>query len=306
MGGCESRVRTSVRGLVGWVALALLAVAPLAARPAQAQEVPILPDAITSTVLPTDAELDDSWARLLVRANPGPYHYLSYEVTARGPAGVVSQVRGFMGRGDVITRTELVPKAELRRLFGYFRDLGALAWPGVVAPAAPVQRAVTPLQTKAKGKAKRAAVAQTGLLEADRDPALGPARSSEPMVELSFRLGGQEKTVLLPSPLALADRRYARFVEVLRAMVMRVTGDIGYHAPLGAGDEKGYLFIDSQPSAEVSVDGTALGEATPILSYAVAPGVHMVVLENKRLGLRRETKVRVQAGLTTSVELELK
>lgn len=285
-----------------WWAIVAGVLACTAPRPVAADEAPWLPADMTATQLPSDAELDDSWARVLLRANPGPFHYLSYEVTVRGPAGVVSHVRGFMGRGDVVTRTELVPKAEVRRLFGYLRDLGALEWSGVQLPwSAPSP----PAPAKAKAKRGKAA-AQAGLLEAGRDPSLGPERSVEPVVEVSFRLGGREKTLLLPSPLTLADRRYARFIEVLRAVAIRATGEIGYHAPLGQGGTAGYLFIDSQPSAQVTVDGVTLTDTTPILAYAVAPGVHTVVLENKRLGLRRETKVRVQAGLTTSVELELK
>ena len=93
---------------------------------AHAAEPAVLPPEVTATQLPTDAELDGAWARVQLRANPGPFQYLAYELTSRGPAGVVSHVRGFMGRSDVVTRTELLTKTDLRRIMGYLRDLGAL------------------------------------------------------------------------------------------------------------------------------------------------------------------------------------
>lgn len=279
---------------------------------ASAAEPVALPAEITSAQLPSDAELADCWARVLLRANPGPFQYLAYEVTDRGAAGVVTQVRGFMGRSDVVTRTELLPKGELRRLFGYLRDLGALQLPAVLPreakPSEPAPIAAAPLgktapKTKAalKAKAKR-----SGILElAGWDYTLGPPQSAEPIYELSFRLGGRENTVLLASPFGHADGRYGRFIQVLRDLAVRSTGEIPYHPPLGSAGVAGYLFIDAVPSAVVTVDGTKLTDTTPIFAYAVAPGSHTVVLENTRLGLRREVKVKVQAGMTTSVQLEL-
>lgn len=269
-------------------------------------EPPLLPADVTGTQLPSDADLSDCWARVLLRANPGPFQYLAYEVTDRGPAGVVTQVRGFMGRSDVVTRTELLPKAELRRLFAYLRDQGALDLPTVLPRQAPVaEPAAAPPKGKPSRAKSKAAAQKTGILEAGWDYTLGPPRSAEPIYELSFRLAGRENTVLVPAPFGRADRRYARFIETLRALALRTTGEIPYHPPLGNAGVAGYLFIDSVPSASVSVDGTKLTDTTPIFAYAVAPGSHTVVLENARLSLRREVKVKVQAGMTTSVQLEL-
>ncbi len=257
---------------------------------AHAAEPAVLPPEVTATQLPTDAELDGAWARVQLRANPGPFQYLAYELTSRGPAGVVSHVRGFMGRSDVVTRTELLTKTDLRRIMGYLRDLGALKLPAVL-PA--------PLQPR---KPKPSAI---GVLDTASEATHGPDHSPVPVVELSFRLGDHECTVLVTDPDSQADRRYARFIELLRHVALHVAGPIAYEAPSGSAGQAGYLFIDSAPSAEVSVDGVPLGETTPVFAHAVAPGNHTIMLENKRLELRREVKVKVQAGLTTAVELEL-
>jgi hypothetical protein len=127
-----------------------------------------------------------------------------------------------------------------------------------------------------------------------------------PIVELSFRLGGRENSLLVADPFVLDDRRYAAFVQAVRELVIATVGDIGYPGPTGAEGQEGRLFIDSVPSAKVWVDGEALAEETPILSYTVAPGSHTIMLENTRLGLKREYKVKVQSGLTTSLEVELR
>lgn len=274
--------------------LALLLLWPV--RLAVAEEA-LLPAAVTATALPTDAELADCWARVQIKANPGPFQYLAYELTARGPAGVVSHVRGFMGRRDVDTRTELMTKRDLRRIMGYLRDMGALSWPAVVSPQV--------AKPAAKTKVKKGSPKNLGVLESADAAKQGPPSSDVPIFEFSFRLGGVENTVLVTDPEMLADRRYARYLELLRWVAYKTTGEIAYQSPAGTSGESGWIFIDSVPGAEVSVDGVKLADTTPILAYAVAPGNHTVVLENARLGLRREVKAKVQSGLTTSIEVEL-
>lgn len=255
-----------------------------------------LPGAASPTSLPSDAEMEESWARVLVRANPGPFQYVAYELTDRGAAGVASHVRGVMGRRDVWTQTELVPRETLRKTFAQLRDLGALDLPQLPIPGKEDKKVKKPAKAKG-GKAP---------LPEPEDPLAGPQVSDVPIYELSFRLGGKERTILVPEPYAQADRRYAEYIQTVRALVVSVARDIGYLAPTGRAGEEGYLFIDSVPSATVTVDGQKLPEPTPILALTIAPGSHTIVLENERLQLRREYKVKVQPGLTTSLEVDLR
>lgn len=257
------------------------------ALPAAAESPSPLPDAITSANLPTDAELEESWARVILRANPGPYQYLAYEVTTRGPAGVLSHVRGFVGRGDVISRTELVRKHDLRRLFGWLRDQGMLSMP---APPEP---------PPGKKKAKKVEPFDPV------NPHLGPIYSAVPVFDLSVRLAGKECTVLVADPFSQRERRYALLIRTLRQMAVAATGEIAYQPPSGVMGAQGYLVVDSAPSAEVTIDGVPTGESTPVLAWALAPGSHVVTLENKRLGLKRDVKVKIQAGQTSTLELML-
>lgn len=275
-----------------WLLTLVCLCAPGLARVAVADE-SVLPADMTSTVLPTDAELEDSWARVLLRANPGPYQYLAYEVTYRDHVGVVSHLRGFMGRTEVVSRTELLRGSDTRRLMGWLRDANMLDMPKPQLPPAAKSKLV-----RVKGKGKSAPTA-------DEEARTGPPSSTVPIYELSFRLGGRENTLLVAEPFAQADYRYALFIETLRRVATQAAGSIAYQPPSGSMGAQGFLFIDSVPSAEVTIDGVAIGESTPVLSWAVAPGSHTIVLENKRLGLKQQTKVRVQAGLTTSVEIPL-
>ncbi len=278
--------------------LGLLLAWPLAAHAAP----PVtLPAGATATQLPTDAELDEAWARVLLRANPGPFQYCAYEITARANAGVASHVRGVMGRKDPETRTELLSRQALRQVLGQLRDLGALA---LVHPPLPWRQPVVVPVKPLKGKAKARALADSVL--APPDPLWTPDTSDVPIYELSFRLAGKENTFLVVDPANQSDPRYAEFIRLVREFAISHAGEIGYHPPTGDEGRQGYLFVDSVPGAVVTVDGAPLEGETPILAYPVGAGSHTVVLENKLHKLTKEIKVLIHAGATTSVEIDLR
>jgi hypothetical protein len=260
-----------------------------------------LPNAVTTAQLPTDAELDESWARVLLRANPGPFQYCAYEITARGNAGVASHVRGVMGRKDAETRTELLSRQSLRVVMAQLRDLQILEAPHPELPwHKPQAQPAKPLKGKAKAKAAAEAVI------AAPDQLWTPDTSDVPVYELSFRFAGKENTFLVADPATQADPRYAEFIRIVRAFAIKSAGEIGYHAPTGDEGRQGYLFVDSVPGAIVTVDGAPLEGETPILAYPVAAGRHTVVLENKLHKLTKEIKVLIQPGVTTSVDIDLR
>jgi len=224
--------------------------------------------------------LQGAWARVFLRANPGPFQYVAYEITARGSAGVMSHLRGMMGRRDAVIRTELVSRDRLRAVFTELQRLNAA---GLRPPKRPVHVAKN----------------------AD-DDRRWPDRSSVPVYELSYRYAGVEHTVVVAAPYRSADPRYARFINVVRAAVVGRVGHIGYHGPTGAHGEAGYLHVDSVPTAKVFLDGVELPNKTPVLAFAARAGVHVLVLENKKHRLRRTYKVRIRAGRTTSLEVDLR
>ncbi|MCB9740539.1 MAG: NAD-binding protein [Deltaproteobacteria bacterium] len=262
----------------------VVAPAPVEAPPAKdtrtlAEKIPL------PTVLEDDGDapaaanadgLDGAAARVFLRANPGPFQYVAYEITARGSAGVVSHLRGMMGRRDAVIRTELISRDELRRIFARLRAEAADRLPD----APPLEGAT-------------------------KDHPL-PNQSPQPIYELSLRLGGKEQTVQVRDPMAADHGAYARFVRVVRAEVRAKVGDIAYHGPDAAEGASGYLFVDSVPSTDVYVDGEKLPERTPVLNWTLAPGQHTVRLVRTDKQIDKTYKIRIEAGLTSSVEVDLR
>ena len=228
----------------------------------------------------TDDGLDGSWARVFLRSNPGPYQYVAYEVSARGGAAVASHLRGMMGRRDAVIRTELVDRSLLRKVLDRLDAIGVAQMEP--PPASP-------------------------LLVADKQGVVvAPQQSALPIYELTWRRGGVERTMLVVDPYGQDDGIYARFIDIVRDEVQRAVGTIGYHGPDALGTAKGYLFIDSVPSADVWIDDEKLPERTPVLNWTLAPGVHRVRLHRPDLGLDKTSNVRIEAGMTTSLELDLR
>ena len=226
--------------------------------------------------------LDGAWARVFLRANPGPFQYVAYEISARGGAAVASHLRGTMGRRDAVIRTELVERSLLQRVLERLEAIGAAQL------------------EEAKGGAA---------LPRDKQGARQmPGTSALPIFELTYRRGDIERTVVVVDPLGLDNGIYARFIAIVRGEVIAAVGDIGLLGPdasLG-GSARGYLFIDSVPSADVYVDDEKLPERTPVLNWTLPPGVHRVRFRRDDLGIDRATTVRIEAGLTTSLELDLR
>jgi serine/threonine-protein kinase len=61
----------------------------------------------------------------------------------------------------------------------------------------------------------------------------------------------------------------------------------------------GYLNLDSEPWANVSLNGKALG-TTPLMHVALPPGKHVLTLSNPELGLSTSYAVEIQSGVVLS------
>jgi len=63
--------------------------------------------------------------------------------------------------------------------------------------------------------------------------------------------------------------------------------------------QPGYLNLDSEPWANVSLNGKALG-TTPLMHVALPPGKHVLTLSNPELGLSTSYAVEIQSGVVLS------
>ena len=237
------------------------------------------------------------WARVYVRANPGPFQYVAYELHARGSAAVASHLRGTLGRKDAVMRTELMSLPRFVAVRDRLRDLGA-AELGPLPPADP--HAVRVPEDGRRGPGCAAdpdgVEKKTGL----------PCRSARPIYELSWQDGERGWTAAIADPYSHPDARYARFIDVVRQATLDAAGRVAFHPPTRVEGGTGFLFIDSVPGARVFVDGVELDEGTPVLSYPTSPGSHTIKLVNDKHGLTRSYKVRVEPRRTTSLEVDLR
>jgi hypothetical protein len=76
-------------------------------------------------------------------------------------------------------------------------------------------------------------------------------------------------------------------------------------APASPPPQPGTLRIFSEPWAELSVDGKATGESTPIGELRLPPGAHRLRLTNPVLNVQREVDVTVREGETRVLQISL-
>ena len=74
--------------------------------------------------------------------------------------------------------------------------------------------------------------------------------------------------------------------------------------PITDPGSKGYLSINSNPWTAVTIDGKAVGN-TPLVNFKVPPGRHIVLMENRDLGVRRKRVVDVRPGETVRISENL-
>jgi hypothetical protein len=65
-----------------------------------------------------------------------------------------------------------------------------------------------------------------------------------------------------------------------------------------AAEDHGYLTINAQPVAQVTIDGRAAG-TTPIMRYALPPGAHEVTLTTES-GATRTITLEIVSGQLTA------
>ena len=82
-----------------------------------------------------------------------------------------------------------------------------------------------------------------------------------------------------------------------------VTIKAGEIIPLTVEPPNGRVSINAQPWAQVSIDGTVVGE-TPLANLTVSPGEHEILFRHPQLGERRETAI-IKSGAQTRISATL-
>jgi hypothetical protein len=81
---------------------------------------------------------------------------------------------------------------------------------------------------------------------------------------------------------------------------------VGFRDVMLLASEAGRLRVASEPRAMVTLDGLPLTLKTPLLGIRVAAGFHELRLTSLTDGLVYPYSIKVEAGKTTSLTVELK
>jgi len=132
----------------------------------------------------------------------------------------------------------------------------------------------------------------------------GPKARSTTRVEADW--GSRQHSWTVDDPGISFDGRHAHCIALVRALVSKRVGEIEFRDVMLLPGESGRLRVFADRPATVALDGVLLGSNTPLLSLRVSAGVHRVELRPLRSDAVYSYSVKVEAGKTTSLSVELK
>lgn len=199
-----------------------------------------------------------------------PHAEVVYEVLAERGTVTVGVTRRFAADFGKSTEVALLPRADLDALMARLAGMGLFELTHSDAPRARVRVRI---------EARRGAKTVDATVADPERTDVGHAR--------------------------LEAERGQLFLDVVRAVVRAHTPPYTFSDPMLLPTEAGRLRVRSRPAARVSLDGVRLEARTPINSLRVPAGAHTLMLETDA-GLVRRYDVKVEAGKTTSIDVELR
>jgi hypothetical protein len=94
-------------------------------------------------------------------------------------------------------------------------------------------------------------------------------------------------------------------IEAVAAGIRSRTGAMPFRNVFVTPSKRGWVDVESRPVARVWLDGRDTGENTPLLTYELPAGEHTLRLVSEEHGLDRTYTFRVDAGITTLLNLDL-
>lgn len=237
--------------------------------------------ALLTAAAVTGAGADDYVTLTLVDPAPTPYSTVRYEVSRRGKATVVVHRRQLPGYGEPLHEMGLLTPEEADALWGLVVELKSC-----VLPAAPEP----PLVAGGKaGKKKKSVTLLAG-----------------PSWELDLSIDGRHNSFVVADAANQPDRRYAALIRGVRASIHRITGELPFRNVFIDSDAMGYLNVVSVPVARVEIDGFDTKLETPMYGYEMSSGAHRVRLVSTDGRFDRTYEVKVEAGGTTRLRVDIR
>lgn len=132
----------------------------------------------------------------------------------------------------------------------------------------------------------------------------GPARRARYLIEV--RRGSRSHRIEVHDPAQLPDGRYRALIDRVRSVTRTVAGRIPFRDAMLLPAEAGLLRIRSRPAARVTIDGLQYGETTPVEGLPLPAGRHTVRLTAVDEPLERTYEIRIEAGKTTRLAVDLR
>lgn len=198
---------------------------------------------------------------------PTPFGSIRYEVVERAGSVSASHRRDLPSRAQSLQGMGLLTKAEAAALFDLLRSSNALKLPDATRD----------------------------------DPRLG-----QTTWRVEVGLDGAEHTFRVTDPTNQTDRRYERIIDAVRQVAVTQGGALPFRNTLMPVRSLGWIEIVAMPPGRVFIDGTDTQLETPVWAYEVGAGLHTVRLVTPDGQYDRTYQVRVEAGGTTRVAVDLR
>jgi len=198
---------------------------------------------------------------------PSPFSSISYEITRRAPATTAVHRRLLPGDAESLHALGLLTEEEAAAIDALVRETGAMKLPDA-APAKPLLGQVTWL--------------------------------------VSLKVDGEIHEFRCTAPENLRDRRYFRLIDAVRQRVKAVTGDLPFRNVFYEPERRGWVNVISVPAANVTIDGFDTKLETPLYHYELSAGTHTVHLKSTDGRFVRDYQVKVEAGGTTHLRVDLR
>lgn len=209
---------------------------------------------------------DDFVRFTLEPSQASPYHTIRYEITRRGPATTAVHRRGLPGLDEGLHALGLMTRDEGERIFALAREVKAQTLPD------------------------------------HRPKLIAPGAATW---RCHVQLGGVSHTFLLTDP-DNADRRYARLFSAVREAALTVAGELPFRNVFVPATDRGWLNIESVPAARVRIDGFDTRLETPMYSYELASGPHVITLTSLDGRYNRTFEIRLEPQGTTTLRVDLR
>ena len=211
--------------------------------------------------------LEGALVSLRITGGLMPYRRVSYEVLWRKRMAVASHYRALVNYDEALSNMKLVPTEDFVALLDRLGREGAFDLPDAPPPG-------------------RSVGAQT--------------------FELEVRRNGKTHLFRVTEPTGQPDARYAATVDLVRAFVIDVVGEIPFRNVFFDAGAFGFLNLTAVPVCRLWVDGRDTGLDTPIYGLELPKGSHKLELVAKDEGWKRDHTIRTEGGMTTILHMDLR